>query len=285
MANSTLFDADWKSVSDSVLKTQIVLFMHGMYVILVVAAFCLLYRRKPSGVEILAFLIAAMCIFASAGTALQAITTNMLLRLLHSTHVDPTALDVQASLQHGTDLIKLAEELLVVTNNAIADSLLIYRCCVIWNTTGNYVTVLPILLALGSTASGYMAAYQAYTLPTSAPDSDPRIFLALVIATNLTITCLTVGRILYQRWNLRVIGQTKIVRRYNTAVKLMLESSVIYLICGCAIIIERALAGSDVLNVFYGISPELMNMIPPLLIIQVSLATNVDTKSNMCGTP
>jgi hypothetical protein len=67
-----------------------------------------------------------------------------------------------------------------------------------------------------------MSSYQRYAAPTSHPDL--RIFFGSVVATNLTLTGLTVGRIWYTRRNLRVTGQTKLVRRSNIAIKLLCVS-------------------------------------------------------------
>ncbi|KAJ7451350.1 hypothetical protein FB451DRAFT_1284284 [Mycena latifolia] len=253
-----------EDVLESLLQTEIVLFMHGMYIILVGLALWSLFRRKPAGYRVLSGLISAMCIFGTVEMVLQTVDTQILLRSLY------TPGEAEGQVIHRTDkLLSFAENLLVVTNNAIADSLLIYRCYVIWGSSSSNkkVIVLPILLSLATAASGYLAAYQDFEIPGP---PDPRIFFGLVVATNLTLTVLSAGRIFYTRRKLQRVGQTAIARRYTTAIKMLLESAVIYLILSLTIIVERALARFAVIDAFYAISAELMNIIPALLIVQIS---------------
>ncbi|KAJ7198127.1 hypothetical protein GGX14DRAFT_402154 [Mycena pura] len=260
--------------------SKIVLFMHaprfvhsdgirtGMYTILVGLALWSLLRRKPTAFRALSGLIIAMCTFGTVEMVLQAVDARVLVRALYSTS-DAEGL----SIQHSDDRLSIAENLLVVTNNAIADGLLIYRCYAIWESSRRAV-VLPIFLSLATLAAGYMAAYQDYI--TSGPP-DPRIFFGLVVATNLTLTGLTAGRIFHNRRKLQRLGQTRTVHRYNVALKMLLESAVIYLILSLTIIVERALAGFTAITAFYAISGELMNIIPVLLVVRISFARTVET--------
>ncbi|KAJ6579994.1 hypothetical protein DFH09DRAFT_1275742 [Mycena vulgaris] len=260
MGNATVISAAWTGASQSLLKTEIVLFMHGMYVIVVVCALLSLRRRRLAGARILGCLIAAMCVMGTVEVVLRAVTTALWFRWLSSAaQDDPAAYFLQGKLlgQMG-NRITFTEDLLVITNNALADGLLIYRCCVIWDSSKRKVIGLPVLLALGTAASGYMSSYQRYAAPTSQPDL--RIFFGLVVATNLTLTGLTIGRIWYTRQNLRVIGQTKLVQRSTTAIKLL-----------CAVIVEQSVAESTLaVDILYAISAELMNVIPALVVVQIS---------------
>ncbi|KAJ7702689.1 hypothetical protein B0H17DRAFT_1042858 [Mycena rosella] len=268
MGNLTTPSRD--DVLENLMKTEIVLFMHGMYIILVGLALWSLLRRKPMGYRVLSGLIIAMCIFGTVEMVLQAVDARVLVRALYST----SNAEGQA-IQHSDDLLTFAENLLVVTNNAIADSLLIYRCYVIWQSSSSNkkVVVLPILLSLATLAAGYMAAYQDY-ITTGPP--DPRIFFGLVVATNLILTALTAGRIFYDRRKLQRVGQARIVHRYNVAIKMLLESAVIYLIVSLTIIVERALAGFAAISAFYAISGELMNIIPVVLVVRISFGRTLE---------
>ncbi|KAJ7615693.1 hypothetical protein B0H17DRAFT_1220425 [Mycena rosella] len=278
-------------VLQNLMQTEIILFMHGMYIVLVGLALWSLLRRKPAGYRVLSGLIIAMCIFGTVEMVLQAVDERVLVRALYSTS------DAEGqSIKRSDDRLTFAENLLVVTNSAIADTLLIYRCYVLWDRNKK-VIVLPILLfSLPPVPAGYMAAYQDY-ITTGPP--DPRIFFGLVVATNLTLTGLTVGRVFYNRRRLLRIGQTRTVRRYNIAIKMLLESAVIYLIVSLTIIVERALAGFAAVGAFYAISGELMvslhtvhidlaeerlllivagqNIIPVLLVVRISFGHTVET--------
>lgn len=91
----------------------------GIYVVLVILALRSLRRRgKSPGWHILACTIALMCVLGTAEVVLQVVDTALALRAFNSTaRGDPTISPVQEkSLWHVTDLIFLAEELLIVTN-------------------------------------------------------------------------------------------------------------------------------------------------------------------------
>ncbi|KAJ7486127.1 hypothetical protein B0H11DRAFT_2017048 [Mycena galericulata] len=97
------------------------------------------------------------------------------------------------------------------------------------------------------------------------------------MTTNFILTCLTVGRIWWTRRHLKLVGQTKIIQRYNTAMAMLLESSVLYFLVWCIGMIASSFPGSNsdtgspATNLFYGFADQLMNIIPTLVIVQVSL--------------
>ncbi|KAJ6564754.1 hypothetical protein B0H19DRAFT_1068271 [Mycena capillaripes] len=107
MENSTEIDAIWGSVSQSVLETE---------------------KRRPAGWNILAWLVVTMCILGATAMALQAITTSRWLRILYSAaRGDSTPEEIaEESFQRIHNLTTLAE-LLLVTNNAIANDLPLLR--------------------------------------------------------------------------------------------------------------------------------------------------------------
>ncbi|KAJ7279887.1 hypothetical protein C8J57DRAFT_1301083 [Mycena rebaudengoi] len=275
MINTTEIDTVWDGTLQSVLKTEIVLFMYGIHVILVVLAIWFLCKRQPAGWPILGGLAGAMFVLGTTEVALQAITTALWLRTLYSAaRDDSTAYYIAVeSLQRLGSLVTLAELLLTITNNGIADSLLIYRCYVIWKTSRKEVVIVPVLLAFATTALGYVASYQIYV---SAPSAVLclRTFFGMMFGTNVAVTGLTVGRIRYTSRGLETLGQTKFLRRYKSAITLLLESAVLYLVYSSAAMIGLAVARSvrsTSLSVSIGIGAPLMNIIPALIIVQVSL--------------
>ncbi|KAJ6553158.1 hypothetical protein B0H19DRAFT_1263561 [Mycena capillaripes] len=217
MGNTTIVGATLQVTSDEVVVTEIVLFLHGVYMTLLVLALYLLCQRKPAGWRILACLLVVMCITGTADVILQAIITKYFLRELDALVQDSAS---SASLHSMRHLLLFAEHSLGVTDIAIADSLLIYRCYVIWKTSRIEVVVFPILLAVATTAVGYVTAYHSYVTPSAHP-ADVLPYLGFVLATNVTVTGLTVGRIWYTRQGLQSLGQTKFLRRYNLAMALL----------------------------------------------------------------
>ncbi|KAJ6589685.1 hypothetical protein B0H19DRAFT_1058671 [Mycena capillaripes] len=208
----------------------------GMDIILVVFALIFLHRRRPAGAGIFGCLIGMMCILATAEMILQAATIPLAFRPLRSA-VEGGLAGFQTQehvLQRQNTVLSLAENIVVITNNAVADVLLIYRCYVIWRTSHKKVVALPTLFALGATVSGYVQAYQGYAFQST--HEDLRIFFALVLLTNGTLTGLTVGRILYTGRQLRATSQVGFIQR--------LESGAIYLLGSSAAIVVQSLAGS-----------------------------------------
>ncbi|KAJ7478447.1 hypothetical protein FB451DRAFT_1396219 [Mycena latifolia] len=226
MGNSTWVEDVWQDASGNVVMSSIGLFIHGMYLVLVVLALCFLHQRRQAGAGILGGLIAAICILSTVRVAMQVVGT------------------------------------------AIADGLLTYRCYVIWNASRKAV-LLPVVLALATAASGYAAAHHTFL---STEIADYRVFYGLALITNLSLTLLTVGRIFYTRRALRILGKTKFVQIYNLAIQLLLESALLYLIFSCAVILVRTFDGSSAIGILYELSATLMNIVPVLLTVRVSLA-------------
>ncbi|KAJ7676119.1 hypothetical protein B0H17DRAFT_128354 [Mycena rosella] len=232
--------AAWEDSLQGVIQVEIVLFMQGMNVLLVGVALWLLHRQRPPGAGVLSSVIPAMCILTTAGVFVDAATTPLVLRVLQSAAESGSA--PGESLRRMKTALALAEDILVVTSNAVADGLLIYRCHAIWNNSRHRKLVsLPISLALATAVSGYVLSCQSYPAPAVRPDL--RIFYGLVVATNTMVTGFTVGRILYISRGLGPTGQTRFSQRYNTALKMLLESAVIYLICSLVVIVQQSVAG------------------------------------------
>ncbi|KAJ7866695.1 hypothetical protein B0H13DRAFT_2352357 [Mycena leptocephala] len=270
MINTTAVDAAEQSASISVLMAETAWFMYGIYVVLLVLALYLLHRRRPTGYRIFGCLIGAMCIIGTAQVILQAVLVRLALRTLFLLARDDDVSGEVLQLQQTKSFIHLAQFLLGVTDNAVTDSLLIFRCYVIWKTSHKWVVALPILLAFATTAAGYVASYQNY--PTLVFHVDSLIvFLALALVTNISLAALMAGRILYTRRNLRTLAQTTFIRRYDTAIKVLLESAVLYLLCICAEMTLLALSNFTARNMVYAFGLQLLNIIPVLIAVQVGL--------------
>ncbi|KAJ7643282.1 hypothetical protein B0H17DRAFT_1274596 [Mycena rosella] len=204
-----------------------------------VSGSALITARRPAGAAVLGGLIAAMCVLGMAAMVLQVGSTVFWLESLHSAAQNATTAYQVQGLEHTEDVM-----------------------------IHQKVVILPVVLALASAAHREFGARNS-TLITP---SDSRIFYGLVVATNLSLTLLTVGRILHTKRDLKSIGETKFVARYNTAIKMLLESAVLYLGFSCATIFVRSLDEFAAANVFYGLNVPLMNIIPTLLVVRVSLA-------------
>ncbi|KAJ7866694.1 hypothetical protein B0H13DRAFT_2352356 [Mycena leptocephala] len=265
-----------QSASHDVLMAEIAWFMYGIYVVLLILALYLLRRRRPTGYRIFGCLIGAMCIFGTVQVILQAVLLRLALRTLLLLARDDDISGEVLQWQQTRNLIHFAQYILGITDNAVTDSLLIFRCYVIWKTSHKWVVALPVLLAFATTAAGCAVSYKNY----SVVDTDSLIVvLALVLATNITLAVLTVGRILYTRRNLRTLGQTTFIQRYNTAIKVLLESAVLYLLFVCAEMALVALNTVTTRAAAYVFGLQLLNIIPVLIAVQVGLHNEGGTVS------
>jgi len=237
-----------------------------------------------TGKRVLLCAISAMFILAMVEMVLQIVSATLSLRTLYST-VHSNGNDGQLDpLLRMSNILGFVEDFLLVTNNTITDSFFIYRCYVIWATSNNKrVVVLPLFLLLVTTVVGYVTVYRNGLLGPEAY-VDSRIGFALAMTTNLLLTWLSVGRIWRTRRQLQIFGQTKFIRRYNIAMAMLLESSVLYSICVCLVFVAFAFRNSSspiqnpITHVFYGFAGQLVNIVPTLVIVQVSLRSQADSE-------
>ncbi|KAJ7816120.1 hypothetical protein B0H13DRAFT_2380593 [Mycena leptocephala] len=267
---SVAFESDWAAVLPQIIQSASSLFLNGRSV-----------------------LICAMTVAFILGTLqmiYQVVFTAMLLKLLHSAGTVETASaqqDIQASIVQILRIKSAWDGILILINNFAADSLFIYRCYVIWGKSGHQRQVIgPPLLLLFSTIFGVTTLSLNISQPANSEiDSIIVVFVSL-FTTNLLLTGLTAGRIWWTRHHLKVVGESKLVRRYNTAIAMLFESSALYLVLLLAFLLIQILGGpaafdSPALSFLGGARPliTLQNIIPALIIVRVSLARSVDTDS------
>ncbi|KAJ6584163.1 hypothetical protein DFH09DRAFT_1144410 [Mycena vulgaris] len=229
-----------------------------------------LRRRALTGYRVHICTLAVMLILATAQMALQIVTATLSMKSLHSAVQDDGPIYTMSLILGFLELI------LLVTNNIVIDGLLIYRCYVIWGTSHykKKVMILPLLLLLSTTVVGCITAYRNGLGPPEA-HFDTRIVFGLALISNLILAGFTVGRIWWTRRHLRVIGQTELIRRYNIAMAMLLESSTLYFICLVILLVVLSFnnssgTGSPVAYVLYGFGSQLANIIPALIIVQAS---------------
>ncbi|KAJ6584167.1 hypothetical protein DFH09DRAFT_1360052 [Mycena vulgaris] len=277
---SPVFETTWSFAVQNIIKAAITLFLNGFCVLLVIFAIYFLCHRAPAGYRVHICALAVMLVLATIQMALQVVTATLSMKSLHLVVQDDGTMysSQQDSLQRMSRILHFLELLLLVTNIIVVDGLLIYRCYVIWGTSyyKKKVVILPLLLLIALIALGSVTVYRDNLGP---PEShlDPRIVFGLIFMTNLLVTGLTVGRIWWIRRNLGIVGQTKFIRRYNIAMAMLVESSALYLIGISTLLAVFSMPGDT--GIWVGVGGQLGNIVPALLIVQVSLSRQVDTES------
>ncbi|KAJ6472530.1 hypothetical protein C8R45DRAFT_412780 [Mycena sanguinolenta] len=255
---------------------------YGVFIVLFFLAMHLLYHRKTPGRITLLMLTTAMALLATTQFSLHIATTSLALRLLYMS-ITNEQLSVPT---HPADLerlywsLVLAQDIVLVTNTVITDGLLVYRCYLVWGRPSKIFVIVPVLLMLGTLATGYVTSYdEDYS---SGPyHFDPRIVFTLNLFTNFVLMLLTAGRIWWITRTQRDVFGTELTPRYSAAIAIVLESGAIYC-CGLVFqVIALSIQDSFPTPVYlsHGTAGQLVNIVPTLIVVRVGMGHAVTTAS------
>jgi len=162
-----------------------------------------------------------------------------------------------------------------VANNVLADSLLLYRCYMIWDRNLR-VVLCPIVLLAAGTACGFIFE-----------GSQPRLFKyswiypALTLILNMILTTLTAGRIGWFVRNAHYLLGQSVIQRYNATIAILVESGFLYCVY---IILDLAMLNNKVGHAILDAGLiQIVGIVPTLIIVQVGLGRelrNQETNRN-----
>ncbi|KAJ7057698.1 hypothetical protein C8F01DRAFT_1150712 [Mycena amicta] len=217
-------------------------FLYGIYLILFCRCMSILLhgsrspqsQKQPQTV----LLVSAIVMFLLS-------TTSVLVFLLQGA-------TAYGSLRLRLDELQIAGAIVYVTNNVVADALLIYRCYVIWNTI--YITIVPLLLLVATMILGY--AIQL------------KLFFILSLTTNLLVPVLVAGRLWWVLRRFRGTASEMTRRQGRKAIVILLESGLLYsLVVSIHMVYFHYDNPMD--EVVYAILAQLVGIVPTLLIVRV----------------
>ncbi|KAF8134688.1 hypothetical protein K438DRAFT_1883302 [Mycena galopus ATCC 62051] len=170
--------------------------------------------------------------------------------------------------------LQIAGAIVYVTNNIIADGLLIYRCYVIWNTV--YITIVPLLLLIATMILGYSIQL--------------KLFFILSLSMNLFVPTL-VGE------HLRQITRASLVdysadswpngaltrRKGRNAMVIILESGLIYSVV-VSVHMVYFHTSNPMDEVIYGALGQIVGIVPTLIIVRVGLGVSQNASYNRNST-
>ncbi|KAJ7451567.1 hypothetical protein FB451DRAFT_1283613 [Mycena latifolia] len=288
MGNIGSVQTDWTVVYPEIIQSAISLFFSGFSILLAVLALYFMSRRRSPGRRVFICASIVLCVFGIAQVIDQVVITALMLRM-YSSAVDRAAdQNNQSSIHHLADIKWISDNFLILTNNFAADTLLIYRCYVIWGQSRykRWVVGPPLILLIFTTMFGCVVTALTMSsgdLGVSAfHNTGNTVVVALgMIITNLLLTGLTAGRIWWTRRHLRVVGQPTLLQRYDTAIAMLLESGALYFAVIMTFLVAQLVGGSTVFEASWfaalcGASGQLLNIIPALIIVRVSLKRSVD---------
>jgi len=222
----------WVGVSTLWVST----FLYGIYLVLFCRCMYIFYRGKRQ----IPLLITAIIMFILS-------TTTVILFLLQGA-------SAYGKLGLNVEVLETAGAVVYVTNNLIADALLIYRCYVIWNTV--YITVVPLILLVATMILGYSIQL--------------KLFFILSLSMNLFVPALVAGRLWWIVRRLRGPGGAVTRRKGRNAIIIILESGLIY-----SLVVSIHMAffhyNNPMDEVVFAALGQLVGMVPTLIIVRVGL--------------
>ncbi|KAL0949849.1 hypothetical protein HGRIS_009882 [Hohenbuehelia grisea] len=174
--------------------------LFGIYAVLFGICVYIFRCRKHS--QSMVLMIAAVLIFALSTAHLVTVFISTYLSVLRP--------------QYGMapEGVALASGMIYITNNIVADGLIVYRCYMVWGSRKR-VIILPSILLLATAVLGYTF----------------RITIQLIVlslATSITATGLTAGRIWWIACQTKKHLGHQFAKRYSTACSIVIESGLIY---------------------------------------------------------
>ncbi|KAJ7697844.1 hypothetical protein B0H17DRAFT_1262109 [Mycena rosella] len=188
-----------------------------------VLAMQLRYNNRVSGGRYLVMVTSAMLFFSTIQVVLCVALVAISLRIV-TLEVEGSAFS-QLSLIRGR--VVFVQYTILITNNALTDSLFTFRCYVVWGKSLS-IAIIPLTMVLGTTILGYTGAVQNDYLSESTFTATIAFILSAV--TNGTVTTLTASRIWWvgrqERRTLLERGSPRSPRSYKIAAAMLAKFGV-----------------------------------------------------------
>ncbi|KAJ6594799.1 hypothetical protein B0H19DRAFT_1247442 [Mycena capillaripes] len=280
---STIFDNYWDYALSRIYGICVAALLYGVLLVLFGFAANLLYHRTGAGRRSLVVATSAMAILATLQLVFYILATMLGLRIVRlgiEGQLWPAAPAISAINLHNC--VNTADDFLLVTNNIVTDSLFIYRCFIIWGHNVRII-ILPILMLFATTVLGYLSALSADLFVPY--HIDGRLAFGMVLLTNAVLTVLAAGRIWWMRRDACIVLESAHVRKCNTAIAIILESGAIYCLAIIIYLIAVSVASSNlnspVSAIVQAAMPQIMNIVPTLIIVRTGLRRSVGNGDTM----
>ncbi|KAJ7159358.1 hypothetical protein C8R43DRAFT_994511 [Mycena crocata] len=266
-ANGAAFSFVWSMVKSQVVVASAALFMHGVFMLLFVLALSFLLRSNAQGKNLLLITSILLFLFAvlqvSLDVSLAAIIAH-LLELKMREGITPRVVGLMSTFKTLYSVRQGA----LATNNAIADTLFLYRCSVIWASYryAAVVIIAPFILIIASAAVAYATIYFVW---------DVRIPFLLSLMTNIILVALAAGRIWAKRREAAVVSGQSLRKQYGTTIKIILESGFLYVAGSVLFTISMTVSTAPYTgfqDICWGALAQLVNIVPMIIIVRVSFA-------------
>ncbi|KAJ6529449.1 hypothetical protein DFH09DRAFT_1185129 [Mycena vulgaris] len=283
VVDSGAFEDRWSTMLFTVSVNSTVLLLYALYVILFVFSIHTLNKRAPAVSRFLIGTAWAMFLLGTCGTVIVIVSTAISMRMVYLLVQGSSA--ESARLLYLYQSLALTQDIVLAINNLVTDSLLLYRCYVIWGSRKRILLV-PGILILATMILGFISGLGYYRLISLAVDIDPRVPFTMATTTNILLMCLTAGRIWYIGRQAQTVTGQRFRQRYDTAVAIILESGLLYCLCAIIYVISASLnSGSASAMIFNGVAWGLFqlgvvscfsNIVPTLILVRVGLGRSTE---------
>ncbi|KAJ7711479.1 hypothetical protein B0H16DRAFT_1900608 [Mycena metata] len=276
--DSGLFDYNWSALSSEVIGVCVQLVLYGVYGVLFLLAIYTLARRKSAGKKLLFGYTWTMAVFGTVQLVSSLVQVSMGARFTEALVKqditgNSTFQPELARLVHLYRSFNTAQQIIFAGNNLVTDTLLSYRCFVIWGSDWRPVVfpgvLMPCTFVIGCITS--FGASGLIVVPATL-SRLPYIFAAL---TNLVLVVLIGGRVWYIRQDARVVAGNELWKRYDTVIAMVLESGAAY----CVVSVLLAIFASDssglAFDILESIAIHIVNIAPTLIIVRVGSGQNI----------
>ncbi|KAF8134193.1 hypothetical protein K438DRAFT_1883420 [Mycena galopus ATCC 62051] len=256
----------WDDIVVGFAGVAIEMFLYGFHLNMFIVALYTFASRTTAGRRVLLTFTWAMAVLGTTQMVLYLATSAIFLRLIK---LGGTSSDVISSLsasQLGArlDSLSLTQNVVFTINNLVSDSLLFYRCYMIWGCRWKIV-VAPGFLILSTFIVGCVTTT---FLPFTQKSQQAPYILAAV--TNLVLVLLTAGRIWWiRRYARRIETGNELTSRYSRAIAMIVESGAIYGAFAILLIVTYPL--TTPFAVLQAILRQLINIVPTFIIVRVGL--------------
>ncbi|QRV84179.1 hypothetical protein RhiJN_12195 [Ceratobasidium sp. AG-Ba] len=241
----------------------------GLFLLLYILCINVLVRRR--GAEPIQWipLFSASLLFALSTAHIAVQLRRLYVGLVEHAHTPGGPVDYFDDMAHRLNVIGTC---LYAAILFVGDSVVIHRCFLIWGKRLK-VVILPVLLLLGTTATGYASIGLLTQLTPRGPSYEgsiarcTRATFILSLATNIVTTFLIAYRILTTA---RQVAGSVDVRPYIGGLAIIIESAAIYTF-GLLVYLVIFLMKSNVAYIVFCALCPIIGIVPTLIIVRVGL--------------
>lgn len=264
---------------------------YGMYTVLfAICIYVLFYSKKRSATVNKPLLATAIVMYTlSTAHVITDFARGIVAFINYQTYVD-TKEHIDGPLGYYVQIwvwSSILRQAIYVTNNIVADSLVVYRLYVVWGFNRK-VIIGPIIMLIATSLSGYLAVW-GFSKIVPGEDvfaSDIAIWgtalFALSLSTNIVVTSLIAGRIWWiGRQAAKSLGGAH-GQKYSQALVIIIESGAIYSVC-LFILLILYVTKANAQYIVYDSLAQIMGIVPTLIIVRVGLGLTKGDVTTFAG--